>query len=198
MPEHLARHRLADLFLDTFPVNAHTTASDALWAGCPVITLAGNTFISRVAGSVLRTIGLPELVTTSLNEYQHLAACDSRIENRTDWHNCRPAWKPTATTSPLLFRCGIVRSGDLERAFTTMQEIHEAEVNGRVRFRSRAKSPGLTVTASQSRMNLKIRLRGARIRTNRGPDVSVNSGHFRSILDSAFPRDSMSDCLSRP
>ena len=58
LPEHLARHRLADLFLDTFPVNAHTTASDALWAGCPVLTLAGETFVSRVAGSLLRAVGL--------------------------------------------------------------------------------------------------------------------------------------------
>lgn len=69
LPEHLARHRLADLFLDTFPVNAHTTASDALWAGLPVLTLSGETFVSRVAGSLLQTIGLPELITTSLDEY---------------------------------------------------------------------------------------------------------------------------------
>ena len=55
LPEHLARYRLADLFLDTFPVNAHTTASDALWAG-PVLTLAGKTFVSRVAGSLLRRL----------------------------------------------------------------------------------------------------------------------------------------------
>ena len=77
LPEHLARHRLADLFLDTFPVNAHTTASDALWAGCPVLTLAGESFVSRVAGSLLRTLGLPEFITTSLLEYEgkalHLA-----------------------------------------------------------------------------------------------------------------------------
>jgi protein O-GlcNAc transferase len=73
MPEHLARHCLADLFLDTYPVCAHTTASDSLWAGCPVLTMAGETFISRVAGSVLRSLGLPELVTTSFEEYEALA-----------------------------------------------------------------------------------------------------------------------------
>ena len=72
-PEHLARHRLADLFLDTYPVNAHTTASDALWAGCPVLTLAGETFASRVAGSLLRALGLFDLVTTSLAAYEALA-----------------------------------------------------------------------------------------------------------------------------
>jgi protein O-GlcNAc transferase len=69
LPEHLARHRLADLFLDTFPVNADTTASDALRAGCPVLTIAGETFASCVAGSLLRTLGLPELLTTSLDDY---------------------------------------------------------------------------------------------------------------------------------
>ena len=71
--EHLARHRLADLFLDTFPYNAHTTASDALWAGCPLLTIAGETFASRVAGSLLTTLGLPELITTGLDDYEALA-----------------------------------------------------------------------------------------------------------------------------
>jgi predicted O-linked N-acetylglucosamine transferase (SPINDLY family) len=70
LPDHLARHQLADLFLDTFPVNAHTTASDSLWAGLPVLTLSGETFVSRVAGSLLTTLGLPELVTSTLGEYE--------------------------------------------------------------------------------------------------------------------------------
>jgi len=70
---HLARHRLADLFLDTHHCNAHTTASDALWAGLPVLTCAGATFASRVAGSLLHAAGLPELVTHSLPEYEALA-----------------------------------------------------------------------------------------------------------------------------
>lgn len=72
-PEHLARHRLADLFLDALPYNAHTTASDALWAGLPVLTCAGETFAGRVAGSLLHAIGLPELVTDSLAAYEALA-----------------------------------------------------------------------------------------------------------------------------
>jgi predicted O-linked N-acetylglucosamine transferase (SPINDLY family) len=71
--DHLARHRLADLFLDTIYYNAHTTASDALWAGLPVLTCEGETFASRVASSLLRAVGLPELVTTSLDEYEALA-----------------------------------------------------------------------------------------------------------------------------
>jgi len=73
LAEHLARHRHADLFLDTVPCNAHTTASDALWAGLPVLTCNGNTFAGRVAGSLLRAIGLPELITESLDEYERAA-----------------------------------------------------------------------------------------------------------------------------
>jgi len=71
--EHLARHRLANLFLDTFPYNAHTTASDALWAGLPVLTLMGNSFASRVAASLLSAIGLTELITTTPQAYESLA-----------------------------------------------------------------------------------------------------------------------------
>ena len=73
LPEHLARHKLADLCLDTVPCNAHTTASDALWAGVPVLTYAGETFAGRVAASLLRAVGLPELVTTTLDAYQQMA-----------------------------------------------------------------------------------------------------------------------------
>jgi protein O-GlcNAc transferase len=69
-PEHLARHRLADLFLDTLPYNEHTTASDALWAGLPVLTCAGDTFAGRVAGSLLQSVGLPELITFSPAAYE--------------------------------------------------------------------------------------------------------------------------------
>ena len=73
LEEHLARQRLADLFLDTLPYNAHTTASDALQAGLPVLTCAGETFPARVAGSLLHAVGLPELVTQNLQEYEALA-----------------------------------------------------------------------------------------------------------------------------
>ena len=73
LPEHLARHRAADLFIDTFPCNAHTTASDALWAGLPVLTCCGETFASRVAASLLRAIGLPELVTSTQAQFEALA-----------------------------------------------------------------------------------------------------------------------------
>lgn len=73
MAEHLARHRAADLFLDTLPYNAHTTACDALWAGLPVLTCAGEAFAGRVGASLLTAIGLPELITTTWAQYQDLA-----------------------------------------------------------------------------------------------------------------------------
>jgi predicted O-linked N-acetylglucosamine transferase (SPINDLY family) len=73
LPEHLSRHRQADLFLDTLPYNAHTTASDALWAGVPVLTCRGGTFAGRVAASLLTAIQLPELVTTTMEDYERLA-----------------------------------------------------------------------------------------------------------------------------
>jgi predicted O-linked N-acetylglucosamine transferase (SPINDLY family) len=73
LPEHLARHSLADLFLDTLPCNAHTTASDALWAGLPVLTCLGEAFAGRVAASLLNAVAIPELITSSLLEYEELA-----------------------------------------------------------------------------------------------------------------------------
>ena len=71
--EHLARYRLADLFLDTLPYNAATTASDALWAGLPLLTCSGESYAARMAGSLLHAVGLPELVTTSLRDYESMA-----------------------------------------------------------------------------------------------------------------------------
>jgi len=77
MSEHFARNRIADLFLDTFPYTAHSTACDALWSGLPVLTRMGESFASRVAGSLLSAMGLPELITHSVAEYEaralHLA-----------------------------------------------------------------------------------------------------------------------------
>jgi protein O-GlcNAc transferase len=73
LQDHLARHRQADLFLDTLPYNAHTTASDAVWAGLPVLTCLGSTFAGRVAASLLQAVGLGELITTSLDDYEALA-----------------------------------------------------------------------------------------------------------------------------
>jgi protein O-GlcNAc transferase len=79
---HLARHRLADLFLDTLPCCAHTTASDALWAGMPLLTATGTTFAGWVATSLLHAIGVPELATGSLDEYETLALALAREPDR--------------------------------------------------------------------------------------------------------------------
>jgi protein O-GlcNAc transferase len=73
LSQHLARYRVADLALDTFPYTSHTTASDALWAGCVLVSLCGDTFAARVSGSILAACNLPELITGSLDEYKRLA-----------------------------------------------------------------------------------------------------------------------------
>jgi protein O-GlcNAc transferase len=86
--EHLERHQHADLFLDTFNYNAHTTASDALWAGLPVVTKQGQQFAARVAASLLNAVGLPELITTTAPDYEalilELATNRSRLKEITD------------------------------------------------------------------------------------------------------------------
>ena len=71
--DYLARFQLADLFLDTFPYNAGTTASDCLWMGTPILTRSGKTYISRMAGSLLTAVGLPDLITTTIQEYEQRA-----------------------------------------------------------------------------------------------------------------------------
>src|SRR6185295_8137969 len=118
LKDHLARHRLADLFLDTLPYNAHTTASDALCAGLPVLTCLGNTFAGRVAGSILNAAGMPELVTNSLAEYEAraltlardpamLAAVKSKLQTN-------------LATAPLFDIARYTRH--LEAAYVTMHE----------------------------------------------------------------------------
>jgi predicted O-linked N-acetylglucosamine transferase (SPINDLY family) len=82
LPQHLARHRVADLFIDTWPYNAHTTASDALWTGLPVLTKSGRSFASRVAASLLNAIGLPELITQSEQDYEELAVAIAQDSKR--------------------------------------------------------------------------------------------------------------------
>jgi len=82
LPDHLARHGLADLFLDTLPFNAHTTASDALWCGLPVLTARGNNFPGRVAASLNHAIGMDEMTVTSLADYESLALKLARDPSR--------------------------------------------------------------------------------------------------------------------
>jgi predicted O-linked N-acetylglucosamine transferase (SPINDLY family) len=120
LSEHLAGHRLADLYLDTFPCNAHTTASDALWAGCPVMTRAGDTFASRVAGSLLRSLGLADLVTASVEEYRDVALQLARDAHRlADLYRRLEAGR---RTSPLFD--GGVFARNVEKAYSTMWRIY--------------------------------------------------------------------------
>lgn len=120
MAEHLARYRLADLFLDTRPYNAHTTASDALWAGLPVLTCPGRTFASRVAASLLHAIGLPELVAESMSAYEQLALQLAREPERLAAIRAKLARNRLST--PLFDTPRLARA--MEQAFQLMVERH--------------------------------------------------------------------------
>jgi protein O-GlcNAc transferase len=120
--DHLARHRLADLFLDTLPYNAHTTASDALWAGLPVLTQFGETFAGRVAASLLHAIGMPELITHSREEYEALAIELARNHGRL--RNIREKLERNRLAAPLFDTALYTRH--LEIAYQTMYRRHHA------------------------------------------------------------------------
>ena len=120
--DHLARHQLADLFLDTLPYNAHASASDALWAGLPVLTCLGETFAGRVAASLLNAIGLPELITTTSEAYERMA-----IDLATQPAKLAAIKRKLAEnrlTKPL-FNTRLF-TGHLEAAYTAMYERHQA------------------------------------------------------------------------
>ncbi len=120
--EHLARHRLADLFLDTLPYNAHTTASDALWAGLPVLTRRGTTFAGRVAASLLRAAGLPELIVDGQEAYEAAAVTLARSPGRLgDLRDRLARNRPVCALfdTPRFAR-------HLEAAYREMWEIHRA------------------------------------------------------------------------
>jgi len=120
--DHLTRHRLADLFLDTLPYNAHTTASDALWAGLPVLTRIGESFAGRVAASLLNAIGLTELITSTSQDYEALA-----IELATNPEKLGAIKRNLATnrlTTPLFDTQLFTRH--IEAAYTAMIERYQA------------------------------------------------------------------------
>jgi protein O-GlcNAc transferase len=119
--DHLARQRLASLFLDTLPYNAHTTASDALWMGLPVLTCPGHTFPGRVAASLLNAIGLPELIANSLQEYEALALALAR--DTASFAAIKRKLVTHRDTFPLFNAVGFTRN--LEAAFTEMWRRHE-------------------------------------------------------------------------
>lgn len=113
MPDHLARHAHADLFLDTFAYNAHTTASDALWTGVPIVTKLGQGFAGRVGASLLRAIGLPDLITNSHEAYERVALDLARDGGRLAALKAELAAK--RLTSPLFDTHRFAR--DLERGY---------------------------------------------------------------------------------
>jgi predicted O-linked N-acetylglucosamine transferase (SPINDLY family) len=102
--DHLARIRAADLFLDTNPYNAHTTACDALWVGVPVVTRIGSSFPGRVAASVLQAVDLPELITSTTAQYEQLCIALARDPQRLS--NLRLRLAEKRNTAPL-FKTGV-------------------------------------------------------------------------------------------
>lgn len=121
LDQHLARHRLADLFLDTLPYNAHTTASDALWAGLPVLTCRGETFAGRVAASLLNAAGLPELITDNLADYEALALGLAKDHGRLN--QIRSKLERVRDSCRLFDSERFTRH--IEKAYRTMWDIHQ-------------------------------------------------------------------------
>ena len=121
MADHLARQRQADLFLDTLPYNAHTTACDALWAGVPVVTCLGTTFVGRVAASLLKAVGLDELITHSLEDYEALALKLAR--DPAYLASLRDKLARNRNTFPLFNTERSTRQ--IEAAYTTMWECYQ-------------------------------------------------------------------------
>jgi predicted O-linked N-acetylglucosamine transferase (SPINDLY family) len=120
--DHIARLQQADLFVDTWPCNAHTTASDALWAGVPVVTFLGETFASRVAGSLVRSVGLPELVCEDVAAYEGKAL--ALMHDAGARAALRARLVAARETSPLFDSARIAR--DLEAVFTRLVARHDA------------------------------------------------------------------------
>ena len=122
MGEHLARQRAADLFLDTLPYNAHTTASDALWAGLPVLTRQGEAFAARVAASLLKAIDMPELITTSGEAFESLAVELALTPDKLK--KVREKLARNRLTTPLFDTARFARH--MENAYTQMYERYHA------------------------------------------------------------------------
>ena len=120
--EYLARYRTADLFLDTRPYNAGTTASDALWAGLPVLTLTGESFASRIAASLLTALGVPELITSTQQEYEQLAIEVSQDPQRLA--EIRAKIQDNRLSAPLFDTPRFARN--LESAFTAIHDRYQA------------------------------------------------------------------------
>jgi protein O-GlcNAc transferase len=120
--QHMARLALVDLQLDTFPYNAHTTASDVLWVGCPIVTLSGEGFPSRVCGSMLTTIGVPELIAKSWDDYETIAV--RLAQDREELGRIRARIAHGRDVSPLFDMAAFCRH--IERAYEEMLAIAES------------------------------------------------------------------------
>ncbi len=128
-PEYLGLYRVADLFLDTWPYNAHTTASDALWAGCPVVTWRGETFAGRVAASLLTAVGLPELVCDDVKSY--IATVIALARDPKERQRMREHLDGPARQSPLFDTAASTRA--LEAAYLAMADQHRRGVREPIR-----------------------------------------------------------------
>lgn len=125
LDQHLARQRVADLFLDTLPYNAHTTASDALWAGLPVLTCMGQSFASRVGASLLHAVGLPEMVTQTQADFE--ARAIALAHDAAQLARIRSKLQEQRSTSPLFDARLFARH--IESAYVTMHDrLHKGQV----------------------------------------------------------------------
>ena len=122
LPDHLARYKVADLFLDTTPCNAHTTASDALWAGLPVLTLIGESFGARVAASLLHAIDLPDLVVNTQEEYEKFAI--ELANNPSQLREIKLRLEKNILTKPLFDTPLFTKH--LEKGFLEAYQLHQA------------------------------------------------------------------------
>jgi predicted O-linked N-acetylglucosamine transferase (SPINDLY family) len=120
LEDHLARHRCADLFLDTLPYNAHTTASDALWTGLPVLTKIGQSFAARVAASLLNVMQLPELITKTDEEYEQRAI--ELATNQLEIAEIKAKLEQNRLTSPLFN--GQLFARNIELAFSEIHRLY--------------------------------------------------------------------------
>jgi predicted O-linked N-acetylglucosamine transferase (SPINDLY family) len=120
--QHLARHRQADLFLDTYYYNAHTTASDALYMGLPVLTCPGDSFASRVGQSLVTAAGIPELIVTDLQAYEETAV--RLAENPEELNAIKQRLTEQTTTCPLFDTARFVKN--LEKAYREIWRRYQA------------------------------------------------------------------------
>ena len=128
--EYLALYRAADLFIDTWPYNAHTTASDALWAGCPLVTLQGETFASRVAASLLTSVGLPELICTDVKRY--VASVVALARNPGERRRLREHLEGPGRASALFDTVSTTRA--LEAAYHAMADQYRRQIRESIRI----------------------------------------------------------------